>query len=70
MTDYRPVNKDKEILTPSDHGEKCRHNGENPEFEIACDNCDYYLLCFPETERIFADRYYDVDSGQNLKSAD
>ena len=39
--DYR------EILTPSYHGELCRHNGENPDYEIACDECDYYLYVFP-----------------------
>lgn len=39
---------EEEILTPSYHGELCRHNGENPEFEIACDECDYYLFCFPD----------------------
>lgn len=39
-----------EILTPSFHGEKCRHNGENADFEIACDECDFYLVCFPEWE--------------------
>lgn len=26
-----------EILTASYHGEKCRHNGENPDYELACD---------------------------------
>ena len=39
-----------EILTASYHGEKCRHNGENPDYEMACDECDYYLLCFPDWE--------------------
>lgn len=38
----------KEFLTPSDHGCQCRHNGENPDYEIACDECDYYLQCFPD----------------------
>ena len=37
-----------EILTPSYHGELCRHNGDNPDYEIACDECDYYLSCFPD----------------------
>lgn len=36
-----------EVLTPSYHGELCRHNGENPDYEIACDECDYYLSVFP-----------------------
>lgn len=45
-----------EILTPSFHGEKCRHNGENPDYDIACDECDYFLICFPEWEGEFAKR--------------
>ena len=43
-------NDQQEILTPSFHGELCRHNGENPDYEIACDECDYYLMCFPDRE--------------------
>lgn len=42
-----------EILTPSFHGENCRHNGENPKYEPACDNCDYFLICFPDAEEFF-----------------
>lgn len=37
-----------EILTASYHGENCRHNGENPNYELACDECPYYLECFPD----------------------
>lgn len=37
-----------EKLTPSYHGEKCRHNGSNPDFEIACDECDYSGICMPD----------------------
>ena len=37
-----------EILTPSFHGEKCRHNGGNADYDIACDECDYFLICFSE----------------------
>ena len=44
-----------EILTPSYHGELCRHNGENPDYEIACEECDYYLLCFPDWEDLTED---------------
>ena len=44
-----------EILTPSFHGEKCRHNGENADYDIACDECDYFLICFPEWEEIRKD---------------
>lgn len=37
-----------EVLTPSYHGEKCRHNGSNPDYEIACDECDFALICMPD----------------------
>lgn len=52
-----------EILTPSFHGEKCRHNGENMDYDIACDECDYFLICFPEWEEEFAkteERYFGM----------
>ena len=42
------MREQEEILTPSYHGEQCCHNGENPDYEIACDECEYFLLCFPE----------------------
>lgn len=42
------LEKMEEILTPSYHGELCRHNGENSDYEIACDECDNYLVCFPD----------------------
>ncbi len=35
-------------LTPSFHGRKCLGNGEHPDYEICCENCDYYLRCFPK----------------------
>lgn len=35
-------------LTPSFHGEDCLGNGEHPGIECCCDNCDYYLTCFPD----------------------
>ena len=35
-------------LTPSRQGRKCLGNGEYPEYEICCDECDYYLYCFPQ----------------------
>ena len=28
--------------------ELCEGNGKHPDFEICCDNCDYFLACFPE----------------------
>lgn len=37
-----------EQLNPGRHGTQCCHNGENPSFEIACDECDFFLLCFPD----------------------
>ena len=37
-----------EPLTPSYHGEDCLCNGEHPQQECCCDECDYYLECFPE----------------------
>ena len=35
-------------LTPSEHGTMCLGNGEQPGLECCCDECDYYLLCFPD----------------------
>lgn len=35
-------------LHPSYHGEECIHNGEHTGFECCCDECDYYLACFPD----------------------
>ena len=34
-------------LKPGDP-ENCQGNGEHPDFECCCDECDYYLACFPE----------------------
>lgn len=31
--------------------DKCQGNGEHPFFECCCDECDYYLDCFPEYDR-------------------
>lgn len=28
--------------------DKCPGNGEHPDIECCCDECDYYLECFPE----------------------
>ena len=36
------------VLTPSFHGEQCQGNGEHPEVECCCDECDHYLACFPD----------------------
>lgn len=35
-------------LTPSYHGKECLGNGSWPGYECCCDECDYYLNCFPE----------------------
>ncbi len=35
-------------LTPSPNGEDCLGNGEHEGIEIQCDECDYYLECFPD----------------------
>lgn len=37
-------------LTPSYHGEDCLFNGDHPEYECCCDECNYYLACFPDWE--------------------
>ncbi|WP_295068682.1 hypothetical protein [Ruminococcus sp.] len=33
---------------PSLGGNDCLGNGEHEEVEIQCDECDYFLECFPE----------------------
>lgn len=35
-------------LTPSFHGKDCKGNGEHKGIECQCDECDYYLICYPE----------------------
>ncbi len=35
-------------LTPSRQGKRCLENGENPQYECCCDECGYYLYCFPQ----------------------
>lgn len=35
-------------LTPSPYGRDCKANGEWPGVECRCDECDYYLVCFPD----------------------
>lgn len=35
-------------LTPSLKGRKCLGNGEHPEYECCCEECNYYLRCFPD----------------------
>ena len=35
-------------LTPSWQGNNCLGNGEYGEYECCCDECGYYLYCFPQ----------------------
>lgn len=49
-----------EILTPSYHGEKCRYNGNNPDYEIACDECDFAMVCMPDWEYL-AEHFHNSD---------
>ena len=41
------------LLTPGNHGKNCEVNGEHRDgnenlIECCCDECDYYLECYPE----------------------
>ena len=40
-------------LTPSWQGKRCLGNGEYQEYECCCDECDYYLRCFPQYNYMF-----------------
>lgn len=33
---------------PSLGGTECKGNGQSDDIEIQCDECDYFLICFPE----------------------
>ena len=39
-----------EELTPGNGGKNCLYNGEHEEYEIACDECNFLLECFPDIE--------------------
>ena len=39
------------LLTPSYHGENCMGNGKHKGYECCCDECDYYLACFPDWQQ-------------------
>lgn len=44
------------VLFPGNNGENCLGNGEHTDkdanlIECCCDECDYYLECFPEFMR-------------------
>jgi len=46
------VGKEYDIqLTPSPNGENCIGNGQNKDVECMCDECDYFLECYPEWDR-------------------
>lgn len=38
-------------LTPSFHGKDCLGNGEHPDYELCCDNCNWFLECFPKYDK-------------------
>ena len=43
-------------LVPSSNGEDCPGNGKQLDhdrnvIECCCDECDYYLFCFPEANK-------------------
>ena len=40
------------LLTPSHHGALCLGNGEHPGFECCCEECDFYLTCFPDWDKL------------------
>ena len=46
------------LLTPSYHGEKCLGNGFFPGYECCCDECDYFLECFPDYDEIMKSGKY------------
>ena len=64
--DFLNIGDTDEILTPSYHGELCRHNGENPDYELACDECDYYLACFPDWQ--YLEEKYGCSDEKSINS--
>lgn len=47
---------DEIILTPSASGENCLGNGEHEGIECHCDECDNFLLCFPNWRAMMNER--------------
>ena len=39
--------------------DRCQGNGSHPQFECCCDNCDYFIQCFPEYQK-------EVDEAREL----
>ena len=35
-------------LDPGFHGENCPGNGSTEDYECCCDECPFYLDCFPD----------------------
>ena len=33
------------MLIPGNHGKDCPGNGDNPDIECCCDECDYMMCC-------------------------
>lgn len=46
------------LLTPSYHGEQCLGSGDFPGYECCCDECDYYLVCFPDWKEVLESGKY------------
>lgn len=38
------------LLIPGFHGDSCPGSGEIPGYDCCCDECAYFLLCFPELD--------------------
>ena len=38
----------KVVLKPSYHGQDCPASGDDPAVECCCDECNYFLACFPD----------------------
>lgn len=40
------------LLTPSYHGDHYLGNGDFPGYDCCCDECDYFLVCFPDCDEL------------------
>ncbi len=52
------------------YGKQCHYNGDNFDYETACDGCDNYLICFQNRSEIIksADKYIKNLSDNALKA--